>query len=105
MVGNLADHRQPERTRGWLARLRLAGGTSLGNGALRRLRWRREPLFLRHDMRLLGIEHLVRRHDLHAVLVEDILDVTVQAAQHLGARRRLLERCVGNKAVLDVVVR
>ena len=41
----------------------------------------RVPLLLGHPFRLLGIAQVVRRHDLHAILVEHVLDIGVQQAQ------------------------
>ena len=36
------------------------------------------------------VAQVVRRHDLHPVLVEDVLDSGVQLVQRLGARPRIL---------------
>ena len=41
----------------------------------------REPVLLRHDLRRRRVDDVVRRHDLDAVLVEEILDVGVQRVQ------------------------
>src|SRR6266508_2985802 len=55
----------------------------------RRRRRRCVPLRLGDDFRIGGIAKIVRRHDLHAVLVEHVLHVGVKAGEHLGARPRL----------------
>lgn len=45
----------------------------------------RVPLLLGHPFGLLGIAQVVRRHDLHPILVEHVLDIGVQQAQKLRA--------------------
>ena len=44
-----------------------------------------KPPFLRHDLRRFRIRFVVGRHDLHAVLVERVLDVRVQRVQDRSA--------------------
>ena len=46
----------------------------------------------------------MRRHDLHVVLVEDVLDVPVQLVKDFRADHRTLRRAIGDQAVLDVVI-
>jgi hypothetical protein len=46
----------------------------------------------------------VRRHDLHAVLVEDVLHVAVEDRQHFGARQRPARDRLADEPVLDVEI-
>ena len=48
-------------------------------------------MFLRDDLRRLRIRPVVGRHDLHAVFVEDVLDVGVQGGQVQDSLSRIVE--------------
>ena len=56
-----------------------------------RCRRRRKPLIPRHNLRHTRIQHVVGRHDLHAIFIEDILDVRVQGVEHLQPCRLVLQ--------------
>src|SRR3954454_17224257 len=66
------------------------------------LRRRGEPVVFRDDLGRGGIEDVIRRHDLHAVLVEEILDVRVQLGEHDQAH--LLPLQAHQQRVLDVEI-
>ena len=53
---------------------------------------------------MLRVAQVVRRHDLHTVFVEYILDVGVQQREDFGARTRLFGNGLRHKAVFGVVV-
>src|SRR5512134_2467674 len=80
---------------------RIPGAHFPGNGSLRWLGRRRVPLVLRDELALRGIAEIMRRHDLHAVLVEHVLDVAVQIREHLCPRPRLAGSPLADDAVLD----
>src|SRR5207245_1022472 len=50
------------------------------------------------------IAEIMRRHDLHAVLVEDILHVRMERGQNHRARARLARRRLADKTVFDVEI-
>lgn len=51
----------------------------------------RKPLVPGNDLGRPRIAPVVRRHDLHHVLVERVLDVRVQLVEHEQARMRVFE--------------
>jgi hypothetical protein len=51
-----------------------------------------EPSWLRHVDGVVGLRHEVRRHDLHAVLVELVLDRRVRRGQREEAVARVIQR-------------
>src|SRR5215510_13479440 len=68
----------PTRTSSWLrGGIRARRGRDRGGRSM--------PVFLGDDHRSGRIKDVVGRHDLDAVLVERVLDVGVQGAQHRGA--------------------
>ena len=86
-----------------LASLQVLIGGSHPRLAVLRQRGRSMPFRWRHNNILLRLQHVVRRHDLHAILVERVLDVCMQCGK--GFYPQLLVYQVNDQRVLDIEIR
>ena len=85
----------------------LRGGVAAPAVSSRRfwlLGWRFEPFLLRHNFGCARVFKILRRHDLHAIFVKNILYVGVQATQYQSPWTGFCWKCLADKPVLGIPV-